>query len=177
MTTVSPPPGGDTPSVAVMTNTGAGERATFLSADGAPVLELLLELGPSHHGPPPHIHPEAEESFTVAQGTLHLLIGRRWQPFETGQGATVRPGTRHTYRGLPGAPARALVRITPGAPMRAFLTDLYGLAANDRVDAEGSPRLRDAAKLFQEHPGAMSLAGVPGWVQGPLWRALSRGAA
>ena len=67
---------GSTPS-SPMTNTGAGEQATFLSADGDPVLKLLLELGPSHHGPPPHVHRGAEETFAVTQGCLEVLYGRR----------------------------------------------------------------------------------------------------
>ena len=73
--------------------------------------------------------------------------------------------------------ARTVVVLTPGAPMRAFLTDWYGLAAQGRVDVEGSPRLRDAARLFCRHSAATSFAGVPTWVQPALWWAFSRGAA
>lgn len=37
------PVGGAAPAGHVMVNAGAGERATFLSAEGAPVLEMALE--------------------------------------------------------------------------------------------------------------------------------------
>lgn len=161
--------------MSVMVNRAAGERARFLSPVGDPVLEMLLELDPTHHGPPPHVHVAAEETFAVVDGALEILLDRSWRRLDAGQEAVVPRGSRHTYRGLPGSSARTVVRISPGGPMRAFLTDMYGLAAQGRVDAEGAPRLRDAARLFRQHPQAMSVSGVPVLLQRPLWWALSTG--
>lgn len=156
-----------------MANIPAGERARFVSDPGADVLEMQLELEPVHHGPPAHVHPGAVESFEVTSGALELLVGRQWRRLEAGEQLAVSAGLRHTYRGLAGQSSRATVRITPGAAMRAFLTDLYGLAEQGRVDAEGSPRVREAARLFRAHPMAMTVAGVPRWLQQPLWRVIA----
>lgn len=158
-----------------MVNRASGERARFLSAPDHPVLEVLLELDAMHHGPPPHVHPSAEESFEVVDGAVELLTGRRWRSLGAGEQLTVPRGARHTYRGVAGQTSRTLVRVSPGEPMRAFLTDLYGLAEQGRVDAEGSPRLRDAARLFRDHPDAMAVAGVPTWLAPALWGALAGG--
>jgi quercetin dioxygenase-like cupin family protein len=160
-----------------MANPAAGEQATFLSAAGEPVLEMLLEIGPVHHGPPAHVHPAAEESFEVVEGHLELLVGDGWHRVGAGELLTVPRGTRHTYRGVPGEGSRAVVRVAPGRSMRSFLEDLYGLAAQDRLRADGSPRLRDAARLFRAHPDAMTVAGVPAWLQPTLWRVLAVGAS
>jgi hypothetical protein len=168
--------GGAAPAGHVMVNEGAGEKATFPSAEGSPVSEMALKLGRSHRGPTPHVHLGAEVTVVV-RGALEVLLGRRWRRLDEGEEATAGRGTRHTYRGVPGAPVQTMVRFTSGAPMRAFLTDLHGLAVHGRVDPEGSPRLRDAATLFRAHPAAMSLAGIPTWVQSPLWRGLARGPA
>lgn len=158
-----------------MTNIAAGERARFVSEPEADVLEMQLELEPVHHGPPAHVHPGAVESFEVTSGALVLLVARQWRRLDSGEQLTVPAGQRHTYRGLAGQPSRTTVRITPGSQMRAFLTDLYGLAEQGRVDAKGSPRVREAARLFRAHPKAMTVAGVPTWLQQPLWRVLAGG--
>lgn len=159
-----------------MANPAAGELARFLSPAGEPVLAMLPEVGPVHHGPPAHVHPAAEESFEVLEGHLELLVGRGWRRVGAGESLTVPRGTRHTYRGVPGEGSRTVVRVAPGESMRAFLGDLYGLAAQERLRADGSPRLRDAARLFREHPDAMTVAGVPAWLQPTLWRVLAAGA-
>lgn len=158
-----------------MVNAPAGEHARFTSTSEGPVLELVLDLSAAHHGPPPHVHRSAEETFQVLEGAVELLTGRAWRPLAVGEQVTVPRRTRHTYRGVPGQSSRTLVRVSPGAPMRAFLTDLYALAEQGRVDAEGSPRLRDAARLFRTHPDAMQVSGVPAWLAPSLWWLLSGG--
>ena len=49
-------------------------------------------------GVPPHAHPRMEERFTVVEGRMEFLAGRRWVARDAGETAVVPAGTRHAYR-------------------------------------------------------------------------------
>jgi len=51
-------------------------------AHGAPAVlcEMWVEPG---GGVPPHVHPRMEERFTVVEGRMEFLAGRRWVGAET----------------------------------------------------------------------------------------------
>ena len=61
-------------------------------------LEMEWELMPNSGGTPLHIHPHAEESYKVLEGQLELNIDGKWQILRSGEEATVRAGTPHTFR-------------------------------------------------------------------------------
>lgn len=143
---------------------------TFLSAPSEPIQRFRLELAPVFHGPPLHRHPVATESFAVVAGTLAVCVKRQWRTLTVGEGMEIPPGTVHTYANRSGAAVVVDVGIEPGREMRGFFEALYDLADGGALTPTGGLRLRQAARLFLRHPGAMTVAGPPQFLQPVLWR-------
>ena len=55
-------------------------------------------LDPQMPGPPPHVHPNSEESFEVLEGSLDVFKDGTWTRLGTGETATVPPGAPHTLK-------------------------------------------------------------------------------
>jgi mannose-6-phosphate isomerase-like protein (cupin superfamily) len=49
-------------------------------------------------GPPPHIHANEDELFTVIQGEFEIFDGREWHPLDEMQNAFTLRGQAHTFR-------------------------------------------------------------------------------
>jgi mannose-6-phosphate isomerase-like protein (cupin superfamily) len=159
-------------------NPAAGEVYSVVPAAGPGAadgdLRLVLELAAVHHPPPAHVHPHADESFTVLDGALEVRVGRRRTTLGPGESATAPAGSPHAFRNSSGAPVRVEVLVVPGAAVRAFFDDLFALTDAGRVDRRGQLALPDAARLLRRHPDALRMAGVPGPVQTGLLAVLAR---
>jgi quercetin dioxygenase-like cupin family protein len=71
-----------------------GFRQTILKREGGLAwVELVLE--PHAPGPPEHIHTSFAENFTVAEGTLSLLVNGEKKLLRAGESLLVAPGTPH----------------------------------------------------------------------------------
>jgi mannose-6-phosphate isomerase-like protein (cupin superfamily) len=79
-------------------------------------------------GPALHVHPEFDETFYVAEGTLAFRVGDR--AYEAGPGtvAFIPRGTPHTFANPSQAPARTFVLLNPGGFERYF-EELIALAS------------------------------------------------
>lgn len=154
-------------------NPAAGETLTFLSPATSTDLRLALDIRGVHHAPPAHVHPAAEERFTVTSGALEVRLGSRWTTLRPGDTAVVPAGVVHAYRNTSGDDVRVEVEVSPGAAMRGFFTDLFELAGAGRLGRTGGPTLPQAAALFRRHPGALTLPDVPVALQRVLWRVLA----
>lgn len=156
-------------------NAAAGEVYAVLPRERADRddLRLVLDLAALHHGPPGHVHPHSDETFTVIDGALDVRVGRRWATVTAGRSATAPAGSSHAFRNTSGRPVRAEVLVVPGDAVRAFFTDLFGLVENGYVDRRGQLPLPVGARLLRRHPAAVRLAGVPGPVQSVVLGVLS----
>src|SRR3954469_23808041 len=61
-------------------------------------LEMEMDLLPRSGGTPLHVHPSAEESYDVLQGTFEVNVGGVWTTAAPGDRVVVPPGTPHTFR-------------------------------------------------------------------------------
>lgn len=95
--------------------------------------EVDVTLPPSPATPPPHIHPQQEEAFTVTDGTLEVLMDREWRTLATGQSLAVPPGTVHTFRNRSGQNVAFRVVHTPALAFEQYLERLYWLSAMNRI--------------------------------------------
>lgn len=107
--------------------------------------EMWVEPG---GGVPPHVHPRMEERFTVVEGRMEFLGGRRWSGAGPGETVVVPAGTRHAYRNRGDVVAYSRCIATPPDPaLEGFLTDAAVLSREGRITKLGIPK------------------GVTGWLQ------------
>jgi quercetin dioxygenase-like cupin family protein len=99
------------------------------------VLNVELWVDPGG-GVTPHVHPAIEERFTVLEGEIEFLVGRRWQ--RLGE-AVVPPGTRHAFRNRSDKPAHMTTVVTPAMELEEFLTDVAELSRAGRFTRSGLP--------------------------------------
>src|SRR5829696_9887886 len=58
------------------------------------LFEATNWIEPRMPGPPVHVHPTAEESYEVIEGTLEVFMNGEWSPVNVGETATVAAGCR-----------------------------------------------------------------------------------
>lgn len=98
--------------------------------------EMEWELGPKLGGTPPHIHPDAEESYRVLAGSLEVLVGSEWRTLREGETAAVPPNATHTFRNPLDEPTRIYNVHRPAQQFEAFFSDLHRLVHSGKVDPE-----------------------------------------
>ncbi len=92
-------------------------------------------------GVPPHVHPRMEERFTVVEGRMEFLAGRRWARADAGETVVVPPGTRHAYRNGGDVVAYTRCVATPPDPgLEGFLTEAAALGRAGRMTRSGVPK-------------------------------------
>lgn len=132
--------------------------------DGAH-FEVEGTLPPHSGGPPAHRHRRQSETFTVLEGTLRVRVGRERRDLGVGESLVIPPGTTHAFANPAGAPTRFRARETPADQLEEQLRLLAGSGRFPPV--LGLARINVAWDLTFE------LAGLPGVLQRPLWRALA----
>ena len=98
------------------------------------ITEELLEMEQQYPGegplPPPHLHPQQAERFTVLDGAVRAVIDGQESRFVAGEVFEVPAGTVHQLGGA--GPARLQWEIRPALKSAEFFEELYtGAAAND----------------------------------------------
>ena len=71
--------------------------------------------------PPPHVHPNTDEAFYVAEGHATFLLGDEEIKVRAGGFVFVPRGTVHTVVNAGDGPARGLLIISPGDAEHAFV--------------------------------------------------------
>jgi mannose-6-phosphate isomerase-like protein (cupin superfamily) len=155
-----------------------GERLwierSALSGGGTFVARLLLP--PGAHGGPPHLHPDAAERFDVLEGTLDLTVAGAARRLGPREALEVPPGQPHGFRNASGRDVLLRVAMDPGAALERFLRGWYGLAAEGRLRADGTPRSLLALGALLAW-GGIVLDGAPARPQALARHALARLAA
>ena len=109
------------------------QRYRFSREGDVLTVEAWVEPG---GGVTPHVHPSMEERFTVLDGEIEFLVGRRWQARPE---VVVPAGTRHAYRNVSAAPAHLVCEATPPMELEQFLTDVALLAGERKFTRRGLP--------------------------------------
>ena len=125
-------------------------------------LEMRFRFVDGCAAPPPHVHPDTHETFTVEEGEFELLVGGDWRPVRAGESVTVPPGTRHTFRNRSGAPAVVHNVHDPHHDFEAYLRKLAALTHELRATSPRTPRAAiRMARLWAEHPDLIRPADLP----------------
>ena len=97
------------------------------------LFEAVNVIAPDFAGPPLHIHPTAEESYSVLSGTLDVCVDRTWRRLNAGQSVTVPAGTPHTLRNTSGGEVRLLNVHSPALDFEHFFRRLHALVNDHGV--------------------------------------------
>jgi quercetin dioxygenase-like cupin family protein len=92
-------------------------------------------------GPPPHIHHREDESFYILEGQFEFLDNGRTFTASAGAFVYLPKGRLHMHRAAGGAPARALVLVTP-AGIEKFIEEA-GEPATDVSSPPPPPEMPD----------------------------------
>jgi hypothetical protein len=131
-------------------------------------IEAWVEPG---GGVTPHVHPSMEERFTVLEGEIEFLVGRRWQRLDE---VFVPPGTRHAYRNAGTTVAHMTTDVDPALELQGFLEGVAELSQARKINRFGLPTgpraAVEAAQLAVRYRETVEL-GFPPW---PVVAALAR---
>jgi mannose-6-phosphate isomerase-like protein (cupin superfamily) len=97
------------------------------------LFEAVNVIEPEFAGPPLHIHPAAEESYSVLPGTPDVCIDGTWKRLAAGESATVPAGTAHTLRNTSGSEVRLLNVHSPALDFERFFRRLHALVSERGV--------------------------------------------
>ena len=131
-------------------NPVAGDSVTFLALPDASGTELVMEMTtvPGGQGPPVHVHPRSQETFTVVSGSIVVRENGREVVLLAGESYTVAPGVPHGFASHGDQEALTQVRMDRPGRMAEFLETFYELNRAGRTDAEGKPCLPQIAVTF-----------------------------
>jgi mannose-6-phosphate isomerase-like protein (cupin superfamily) len=120
-----------------------GERLRFLetAADtGGHRLLLDMWARPTTGGiAAAHVHPRSEEAFEVISGRVRYRSGRTAAEAGAGERFSVPRGAAHTWRNAGDEELHMRIAFRPAGRMEAMFENLFGLAADGKVDKKGLP--------------------------------------
>ena len=132
--------------------------------------ELVADLYVRANAPgvPPHVHPQAEESFTVIRGKVEILSPNgAWKTIGPGEGAHVPPNTKHGWRPVGNEDVRMLIEARPGARFEEMWRQFMGLLQDGKAGPKG-PGFLQIMMLAHEFSDVMAVAGPPLFLQRAL---------
>jgi quercetin dioxygenase-like cupin family protein len=140
------------------------------------VLTVRLEKGGSGGGNGlVHVHPLADETFTVLSGRLKVVISGYARLVDAGSSVTVPRGAPHFFANAHDGPTEMTVAFTPAQQQLRFFANFALLTENRPgwFSAAGAPRLLLIALVFNAYRDHMYLAGPPIWMQKALFAILA----
>ena len=114
--------------------TGMWWEITKSTADtGGESFEAINVIVPGFAGPPLHIHPHAEESYHVLEGTLDVCVDGEWRQLGPGDSATVPVGTAHTLKNPHPVEVRLRNVHKPALDFERFFRRMQALVADGKL--------------------------------------------
>lgn len=110
----------DTVSADAVGSTQATYTVKVSGEDTGGSLSVVEASIPPGSGPPPHVHPDADEAYFVQSGVLEVLDGEETLHVEAGDFVFIPKGTRHRFINRWTHPARLLFLFTPAGFERLF---------------------------------------------------------
>lgn len=117
-----------------------GARVHVTDKDGQIVIKGLGIIPPGCIGPPEHIHPTYDETFTVVEGSFEFLMNKKIHIAREGDTIVVPRGTAHTFR--PADRERVcsfILEADPPGKLEEVVRTIFGLALEGKTNAKGQP--------------------------------------
>lgn len=118
-------------------------------------------------GPPVHVHPTAEESYEVVEGTLEVFLNGEWSSVGAGETATVPAGAPHSLRVPSDGPVTIVNIHQPALKFEAFFRDMHRLIHEGKIKQLPPKDPRSAiyaAMLFGKYPDEIRAVKPPNGV-------------
>jgi quercetin dioxygenase-like cupin family protein len=93
----------------------------------------IHQTSPPGGGPPPHIHYNEDEIFTVIEGEYEIFDGAVWHKLVKGETAYALRGQVHTFRNCGSTVGTIQAVIVPGTGMDCYLEEISALHMPDDV--------------------------------------------
>ncbi len=156
-----------------------GETFVFTHVTEDPAsarFDLLIEPGGMTTGTGRHhLHPFADEEFTVRHGWLRVSMAGRWHMLGPGETLRVSKGTPHLFRNGHAGETLVATRFVPGQQfLRFFLNMALSVTRHPEwYDARGEPPLALQALVLHAFHGHGYSADHPVWLQRAVFAALA----
>jgi quercetin dioxygenase-like cupin family protein len=154
------------------------ETFIFTKPESPEVAEFEVRLGPGGSGGGnalAHMHPKADEEFTVRSGRLNVSINGVSHTLGPGETITVPRGSVHFFVNAHKGDTELVIRFRPG---QSHLRFFFAFATATQTHPEwfgpkGEPNLLGMALALHTFKDHRYLAGPPIWLQKLLFAALS----
>ena len=122
-----------------------------------------------------HIHPDADEEFTVHTGKLTMMVNGITGTLGPGESLHVARGTPHYFRNGHDGDTLLTAKFTPGRQFLRFFLNMSLTTAThpEWYDKKGEPPLLLRALVLHSYAGHGYAAGIPVWFQKGLFAALT----
>jgi mannose-6-phosphate isomerase-like protein (cupin superfamily) len=137
---------------------------------------VILEKGGSGGGNAlVHVHPDAEEHFSVRSGRIKVVVDGREQLVDAGGTAIVRRGRPHYFANVGDGNAELEISFSPAQQHLRFFANFATLTVKQPswFSSAGDPNFLLIALVLHTYSDHLYLAGVPIWLQKLLFAALA----
>jgi quercetin dioxygenase-like cupin family protein len=134
---------------------------------GGALFEATNWIGAQMAGPPVHVHPSAEESYEVIEGTLDVFVDGEWRTLRPGGTATAPAGVPHTLRNASPEPVRLVNIHRPALQFESFFREMHALIQQGKIKRLPPKEPRSAiyvAMLFTKYPNEIRVTKPPSGV-------------
>lgn len=137
------------------------------------LLEMEASYNPNSSRPPLHYHPYQEERFQVLSGAFRVKVGEAEHTYHAGDAFTVPAGTPHWMHNVSNEEGRLLWQIRPAMKSQEFFATMWGLAADEKTDADGVPGILQLAVILSAYRDEFRASSPPYFVQRLLFALLA----
>lgn len=139
-------------------------QITGEESDGE-LLEMKVVYPAHSKRPSYHYHPYQEEHFEVLKGKFHTKIDDVEHIYETGEQFDVPMTIPHWMYNISDEEGCLLWQVRPAMKTQAFLGTMWGLEADGKFNAYGTPNLLQLAVVLYEYSDEFRVASLPFWLQ------------
>ena len=116
------------------------ERIEFLATTADTNGELVrcrIRVAPGRPAPPEHSHPRQQETFSVEQGRMGIIVGKETLEADAGQVVVVPVGTNHTFWNAGDGSLVVVGDIRPALRVEDFVETIHVLIRDGKLRAGG----------------------------------------
>jgi quercetin dioxygenase-like cupin family protein len=162
----------------ILRNAFNGETFIFPARQNDPaVARFTVQLDPGSGGGNAlvHVHPLADETFTVVSGRLEINIAGKHETLHPGESLTIPRGRPHYFTNSSDGQTTASVSFSPPQRHVEFFTNFATLTRDhpNWFSAKGDPHLLLIALVLHIYSDHLYLSGPPVWLQKVLFRILA----
>lgn len=134
---------------------------------GGELFEATNWIDAGMTGPPVHVHPTADESYEVLEGTLDVCVDGVWKTLRAGESATAPAGVPHTLRNATSEPVRIVNIHRPALQFESFFREMQALIGQGKIKRLPPKEPGSAiyvAMLFSKYPDEIRVVKPPNGV-------------